>query len=401
MKSIPKNNRWLIVLGSAIVQLGLGTIYTWSLFNQPIVNKFGWDLNKVALTFSITSFALSSSTLASGKLQEKLGIKKLISICGITLGIGLILTSTAASLPMLYVTAGVIVGASDGIAYMTTLSNCIKWFPDKKGLISGISVGAYGCGSLIFKYINAGFISSKGVSAAFILWGIIVMILIFSGAQLLKDAVPQNKFFTSDVNFTVKEMLKTKEAYLLFISLFTTCMSGLYLIGIVKDIGVKLIGINASTAADAVSLVAIFNTLGRLVLGSLSDKLERTKLISVSLLVTTVATFTLSFAHLNFLTFSLCVSAIAFCFGGNITVFPPVVGELFGLENQTKNYGIIYQGFGLGALAGSFIGGIAGNFKETFIIMGILCAVSSIILAFIKPPVVSANRYSNSNKNIA
>ncbi|MBV4424078.1 hypothetical protein KM792_01675 [Clostridium tyrobutyricum] len=91
MKSISKNNRWLIVIGSVIAQLGLGTIYTWSLFNQPIVNKFGWDLNKVALTFSITSFALSFSTLASGKLQEKFGIKKLISICGMVLGMGLIL----------------------------------------------------------------------------------------------------------------------------------------------------------------------------------------------------------------------------------------------------------------------------------------------------------------------
>ncbi|MBV4420969.1 OFA family MFS transporter [Clostridium tyrobutyricum] len=82
MKSISKNNRWLIVIGSVIAQLGLGTIYTWSLFNQPIVNKFGLDLNKVALSFS---------TLASGKLQEKFGIKKLISICGMVLGMGLIL----------------------------------------------------------------------------------------------------------------------------------------------------------------------------------------------------------------------------------------------------------------------------------------------------------------------
>lgn len=389
MKSISKNNRWLIVLGSVIVQLGLGTIYTWSLFNQPIVNKFGWDLNKVALTFSITSFALSFSTLASGKLQEKLGIRKLISLCGITLGIGLILTSTASSLPILYITAGVIVGASDGIGYMTTLSNCIKWFPDKKGLISGISVGAYGCGSLLFKYINGGFIASKGVSGAFLIWGVLAMILVFSGAQLLKDAVSQNTSSSKDADFTVKEMLKTKEAYLLFISLFTVCMSGLYLIGIVKDIGVKLVGIDASTAANAVALVAIFNTLGRIVLGSLSDKIERTKLISASLLVTTAATFVLSFGHLNFTVFFVCVSAIAFCFGGNITVFPPVVGEFFGLRNQTKNYGIIYQGFGLGALAGSFIAGIAGGFKETFIIMGILCAASSIILAFIKPPLAS------------
>jgi len=254
MKSISKNNRWLIVIGSVIAQLGLGTIYTWSLFNQPIVNKFGWDLNKVALSFS---------TLASGKLQEKFGIKKLISICGMVLGMGLILTSRASSLPMLYITAGVIVGAADGISYMKTPSNCIKWFPEKKGLISGISgisVGAYGCGSLLFKYINGSLIASQGEASAFFFWGIIIMILILIGAQLLKDAVVDDTYGNKGINFTVKQMLKTKDAYLLFIAVFTACMSGLYLIGIVKDIGVRLVGLDVGIAANA-------GAMGSLVIG--------------------------------------------------------------------------------------------------------------------------------------
>ena len=212
MKKVSEN-RWLIVIGSIITQLGLGTIYTWSLFNQPLVNKFGFQLNKVAITFSITSFALAVSTLAAGKLQDKLGIRKLTSFAGLILGLGLILTSFDSSLPMLYITAGVIVGAADGIAYITTLSNCIKWFPDKKGLISGISVGAYGTGSLIFKYINGSLINNVGVSKAFLYWGLIAMALILIGSQLLKDAplVVSNSINSKNVKeFTVKEMLKTK-----------------------------------------------------------------------------------------------------------------------------------------------------------------------------------------------
>ncbi|WP_446897173.1 L-lactate MFS transporter [Clostridium sp. LBM24168] len=403
MQNISKNNRWLIVIGSIIVQLVLGTIYTWSLFNQPIVNKFGWDLNRVALTFSITSFALSFSTLASGRLQERLGIRKLVSICGIALGIGLILTSRVSSLPMLYITAGVIVGAADGIAYMTTLSNCIKWFPEKKGLISGVSVGAYGCGSLLFKYINGDMIASEGEAGAFLFWGIITMILIFSGAQLLKDAVIAESTETYDNNFTVGEMLRTKEAYLLFIAVFTACMSGLYLIGVVKDIGVSLAGLDQATAANAVAMVAVFNTVGRIVLGTVSDRMKRTKLLSLSLLVTAAATFTLSFVDMNFMIFFTCVSTIAFCFGGNITIFPPVVGEFFGLKNQTRNYGVIYQGFGIGALSGSFIAGIAGNFRGTFIVIGVLCIISSLVLAFIKLPEIRTAESSESKfkRNVA
>lgn len=388
MKST-SGHRWLIVLGTVIAQLGLGTIYTWSLFNQPLVNKFGWELNKVALTFSITSFALAFSTLFAGKLQDKLGIRKLISIAGIIMGAGLILTSKVTSISMLYIMAGLIVGAADGIAYITILSNCIKWFPEKKGLISGISVGAYGAGSLIFKYINASLISSKGVSAAFLYWGIIVMALVFVGAQLLKDA-PVEKVSvnnsSNENNFTVSQMLKTKQAYLLFIVFFTACMSGLYLIGIVKDIGVQLAGLSPEVAANAVAMVAIFNTSGRIILGALSDKVGRLKVVLFALTVTAMAVFILSFVNLNFGIFFACVAGIAFCFGGNITVFPAIVGDFFGLKNHSKNYGIIYQGFGFGALSGSVIASLVGGFKPTFIVIGILCIVSVVIVAKIKAP---------------
>lgn len=384
-------NRWLIVLGTVIAQLGLGTIYTWSLFNQPLIDKFGWQLNKVTITFSITSFALAFATLAGGKLQEKLGIRKLISISGLILGIGLILTSKVTSLTMLYVTAGIIVGAADGIAYLTSLSNCIKWFPEKKGLISGISVGAYGTGSLIFKYINGSLIYSNGVSEAFLYWGIIAMILVVIGAQLLKDApivssiINNTNNNSNEKDFSVKEMLKTKDAYFLFLIFFTSCMSGLYLIGIVKDIGVQLAGLTPAVAANAVAMVAIFNTAGRIILGALSDKLGRLNVLIFTLTVTTASVFVLSFVHLDFIIFFICVASIAFCFGGNITVFPTIVGDFFGSKNQTKNYGIIYQGFGFGALSGSFIATLAGGFIPTFIIVGGLCIVSIILTYMMNP----------------
>lgn len=295
------------------------------------------------------------------------------------------LTSRVTSLSMLYITAGVIVGAADGIAYITSLSNCIKWFPEKKGLISGISVGAYGTGSLVFKYINGSLISSNGVSETFLYWGIIVMILILVGAQLLKDAPVISSLTNNNSEkneFSVREMLKTKEAYFLFLIFFSACMSGLYLIGIVKDIGVQLAGLTPSIAANAVAMVAIFNTAGRIILGALSDKVGRLNVVIFTLIVTTISVLVLSFIQLSFTTFFACVASISFCFGGNITVFPTIVGEFFGSKNQTKNYGIIYQGFGFGALSGSFIATLAGGFIPTFIIVGGLCLVS-IILASI------------------
>jgi OFA family oxalate/formate antiporter-like MFS transporter len=384
------NNRWLIVLGTIIVQMGLGTIYTWSLFNQPLVDRFGWQLNSVAITFSITSFALAISTLFAGKLQDRWGIRRLIATAGVVLGAGLIISSQVSALWMLYIMAGVVVGFADGTAYITTLSNIIKWFPEKKGLISGISVGAYGTGSLLFKYINGSLIQNVGVSHTFLYWGIIVMIMVVGGSLLVREAKETRQAVSvqgiQTKDYTVKEMLKTKEVYLLFVMFFTACMSGLYLIGIVKDIGVRLAGLDVASAANAVALVAIFNTVGRIILGALSDKVGRLKVVAGALLVTAAAVSVLSFAKLNYGTFFACVAGIAFCFGGNITIFPAIVADFFGLKNQSKNYGIVYQGFGIGALSGSFIAAALGGFVPTFTFIAVLSIISVVIALFIKAP---------------
>ncbi|MEQ9968917.1 OFA family MFS transporter [Pectobacterium carotovorum] len=383
-------NRGLIVLGTIITQMGLGTIYTWSLFNQPLVDKFGWTLSSVATTFSITSFCLAFATLFAGKFQERIGLRRLTMIAGIALGAGLMASAASPSLTLIYLLMGVVVGFADGTAYITTLSNLIKWFPNRKGLIAGISVGAFGTGSLLFKYVNSFLIAEVGVSEAFFYWGIIVMAMILVGSSLLKEpaAVPVQQAAVQGQtrDFSLAEMLATKESYLLFIIFFTACMSGLYLIGIVKDIGVQMAGMDMAMAANAVSAIAIFNTVGRIVLGALSDNVGRMRVISFTLFVTILAVSVMTFLPLNPLLFFACVSAIAFCFGGNITVFPAIVGDFFGLKNHSKNYGVIYQGFGIGALSGSFIAAQLGGFQATFMAIIIMSVISLLITLWVKPP---------------
>ncbi|MDQ0206891.1 L-lactate MFS transporter [Alkalicoccobacillus murimartini] len=387
-----KTNRLWIVFGTVLVQMGLGTIYTWSLFNQPLAELNGWNLNAVTVTFSITSFALAFATLFSGKIQEWIGIRKLLVFSGIALGIGLMLSSFVTSLWMLYLLAGAVVGFANGTAYMSSLSNLIKWFPERKGLISGISVGAFGTGSLLFRYINGYFLSSFGVTQTFLLWGISALVLIAGGALLVREAKVSATVETNQQlkDYNVKEMLRTKQAYMLFVIFFTACMSGLYLIGIVKDAGETLAGLDAQTAANAVALVAIFNTTGRVVLGALSDKMERMHIIAATLFATALAVAVLSFAELNFGLFFACVAIIAFSFGGNITIFPAIVSDYFGMKNQSRNYGVIYQGFGFGALAGSIIFTIMGGFVPTFMVIAAMCIISFILAVLIRNPRLKA-----------
>jgi MFS transporter, OFA family, oxalate/formate antiporter len=230
------------------------------------------------------------------------------------------------------------------------------------------------------------------------------MVMVIAGSFLIKEAVitetPANANAQSGStrNYSVTEMLRTKEAYMLFIIFFTACMSGLYLIGMVKDIGVQLAGLDVSTAANAVAMVAIFNTAGRIILGALSDKVGRMKVVAGALFATALSVTALNFISLNLGIFFTCVAVIAFCFGGNITVFPAIVADYFGLKNQSKNYGVIYQGFGLGALAGSFLSVLLGGFHITFTVIAVLCVISFLIAIFISVP--GQRDKSNGNKEV-
>ena len=161
--------------------------------------------------------------------------------------------------------------------------------------------------------------------------------MIVLGACLIHQAADQGAVQETNTHeYTMKEMLGTKQVYLLFIMLFTSCMSGLYLIGMVKDIGVQLVGLSAATAANAVAMVAIFNTLGRIILGPLSDKIGRLKIVTGTFVVMASSVLVLSFVDLNYGIYFVCVASVAFCFGGNITIFPAIVGDFFGMKTIVK-----------------------------------------------------------------
>ncbi|MGL5647231.1 MAG: L-lactate MFS transporter [Clostridium sp.] len=388
--SSSKEKRIIILIGTMIAQLGLGTLYTWSLFNKPLGELHGWSVEQVVLSFSITSFSLAVGTLFSGKLQEMFGIKKVVIACSIILGLGLIIAPRMDSLTLLYIFAGVVVGAADGIAYMLTLTNCIKWFPEKKGIISGLSIGCYGLGSLIFKYINTGFLKDFGVVNAFMYWGICAFILIFIGGILLKDAVikhtAENIALYGGREYTRGELFKSPQAYLLFIAFLASCLGGLYVIGAAKNVGTSLAHLTPADAGNAVAIIAIFNTVGRFVLGGLSDKIQRTKVAAIAFAVIIISSIIILFVPLNYELFLLSVGGIAFAFGGNLTVFPSVVGEYFGLANSSKNYGIIYQGFGIGGLLGGVVANVMGGLQPTFYLVLVLGIIAFVIMIFIKAP---------------
>lgn len=389
-----KNNKpWIIVLGAVLIQLCIGAVYSWSLFNEPLIAKFGWSKNDVVFTFSIVIFVFALTTIFSGRLQDKIGPKKVSLIGGIIYGVGLILTSTATSIVQLHIYYGVIAGIGIGFCYVCPLSTCIKWFPDKKGLITGITVGAFGLGSLIFKTIIESLLSSVGVSQTFLCLGIIYLVLILVGAQFLKlpprDNLSkdiQKKTVVDENNYTVSEMIKTKTFPILWVMYLLGTISGLLVIGLAKDIGVELAALDPGTAANVVAIIALFNAGGRLIWGALSDKLGRIRVVLILFLITAVAMFYMSFVTLRFLGFFIAVASITFCFGGFLAVFPTITGDFYGMKNLGANYGIIYQSYGISALIGPIIAANTGSLITTFLISGIVSVAGLILTLTIMIP---------------
>jgi OFA family oxalate/formate antiporter-like MFS transporter len=384
-------NRGWVVIGAILIQLCIGGIYTWSLFNQPLADAFNWNKSDVFLTYSIAIFVFAFATLFAGRLQDRVG-PRLVATIGILLySGGLMLTSMVSELWQLYLTYGVMAGAGVGFVYVCPLSTLVKWFPKRKGLITGVAVGAFGLGSLVFKSAIQYFIAGIGVSQTFLVLGLISAVIGLIGASLLR--VPPIALSVSGApslplerQFVPGEMIRTRSFMFIWIMFLFASTSGLLVIGMAKDIGVQLAGLSEDVASNAVTIIALFNASGRIGWGFLSDKFGRIRVVSVMFMLTAVAMSAISVLSLNYLSFFISLAVIAFCFGGFLAVFPTITNEYYGVKNLGANYGIVYQAYGLAALLGPLIVSAVGGLRTTFQIAAVLAVLGAMITQVIPHP---------------
>ncbi|MBZ6387431.1 MULTISPECIES: L-lactate MFS transporter [Pantoea] len=384
-----QRTRWLTLVGTVITQFALGSVYTWSLFNGQLASKLDASVSQVAFSFGLLSLGLAVASSLAGKLQERFGVRRVAIGAGVLMAAGFWLTAHADNLMMLYLSAGVMVGLADGAGYLMTLSNCVKWFPERKGVISACAIGAYGLGSLGFKFICGALLSAVGLEQTFIIWGLAAMSMIILGALLMRDAPVQraaDHAARQARDYTLAQAVRLPQYWMLALMFLTACMSGLYVIGVAKDIGEGLVHLSAQTAANAVTAIAIANLSGRLVLGVLSDKMARIRVISLAQVISLAGMAILLFTRMNETTFFVSLACVAFSFGGTITVFPSLVSDFFGLNNLTKNYGLLYLGFGIGSVLGSLIASLFGGFTVTFSLIMTLLVISLLLSLMIRLP---------------
>lgn len=385
---IKSTKRWKVLLGGVMMQLCIGGIYTWSLFNQPLELKFGWSRTEVYTAYSLIVFIFAFVTIFSGRLQDKVGPRKVATMGIICFSLGLIIASQATSLMMLYLGYSLLGGIGVGMVYVCPLSTSLKWYPKKKGMVTGIIIGAFGMGGFLFNFILSYLISSVGVSTTFLIQGIVYGIIGLLGASLLR--VPQidekSDVIVNENDFSTMNMLKTKAFYLLWAMYFFGSLSGLLVIGMAQDIARDTVGLSVQTAGMAVAVAAVFNALGRLGWGALSDIIGRIRVFAALFLLTAFGMITLSTLQLNAFTYFAVLGIIVSCFGGFLATFPAVCSDYFGSYYFGSNYGILYQAYGISALVGPFLLSLFEVETTTFLIAGLLALVGFGLTFFVTVP---------------
>ena len=379
-------NKYLVLVGSLLAQVTIAGLYAWSIFGTAIQSERGWGANEILFTYALAQFVFAFSTLFSGRLVDKKGPRPALLIGGLLYGGGLILSSFATSPFILYLTYGVLTGAGVGFVYVCPLSTLIKWFPENKGMITGLSVGIFGGGSIIFKEVISKLLVGSDVSGAFFNLGLLSVVLILIGAIFTNNPEGFEKKTTEkgENDYTTAEMVKTGTFYKTWFMYWLAVIPGLLVLGAAKNIGIEVAGLDGASAAGIISILAVSNAGSRLISGTLSDKFGTLNVLKTIFVITIVSLLSLSFlADIK----AICyfgVIGVAIGYGGFLALFPTFTNQEFGSFRYASNYGVIYQAYGLAALSGIFIKTLAGSFTNTFIISAVAATIGLVLAFMIK-----------------
>lgn len=374
MKKTP--NRWLILVAAILTNLSLGAGYAWSVFQAALLETNahqGWQLSQTSLAFSISFAMVPIGMIIFGPKVDALGPKKFVFLGGILFGLGMFLTGFATSIPVLYLTYGVILGLGIGSAYGAATSVAVKWFPDKKGLAGGLTAAGFGSGPILLSPIIKQMISSVGVYKTFNILGIILLVVICAASVVMEKApvAATSAGVAAPSGKTYKEMLKEGNYWLLWAIYTMGATGGMMIIGTASDIAKTY---SLAEPVVVVMLVGLANTLGRIFWGSVSDKIGRYMTVVAMFVVVAAGLFLLA----NNQSFGAQVGIagvmmVALSFGGFLGAFPGITAENWGVQNAGTNYGWMFTAYGVAALFGPQIGAkikaATGNYTTAFFIV--------------------------------
>ncbi|HAS3577196.1 TPA: OFA family MFS transporter [Vibrio cholerae] len=401
MSKIDKAMR--ILLAGFCINLCLGILYAWSVFNKALVTDFGWSAADASSPYAIATIAFSVCLLVAGILQDRMGPRNIL-ILGTTLtGLGMIASGFASSVLMLNLTFGVMTGAGIGFGYACLSPSAMKWFhPSKKGMVNGLIAAGFGLAAIYLAPLTSALITHLGIQTSFMILGAGVLAIAVPLACTINNppagyvpaepklkAGQEAKVVAKVANLSWKAMLKTPQFYALWLMYALAASVGLMIIGNITNIA--SVQANLPNAVYLASILAIFNSGGRVAAGILSDKIGGVRTLLLAFLLqggnmVLFATFDSEFT----LIIGTAIAAVGY--GTLLAVFPSITAEFYGLKNYGTNYGVLYTSWGIGGAIGAAVVGYSmthgGGYNLAYTISAAMMAVC-ILLALITKPILA------------
>jgi OFA family oxalate/formate antiporter-like MFS transporter len=396
-------NRWGIAAAGFLMQMALGAVYAWSVFRVPLTKQFHWSISEVTFTFTISIFTLGVAAFFGGLWLNKKGPRVVALTGGFLYGLGIFLASYSADkLWWLYLSYGLISGIGLGFGYIVPVAVLVKWFPDKRGLITGIAVGGFGAGALVTAPVATRLIQSVGVLPTFAYLGVAYLIVTMATGAFMQNP-PQGwapagwtpsasqARQRAAVDYTLGRALGTWQWWALWVLLFLNVTAGISLISQESPIFQEVAKVSALAAAGMVGIASIGNAVGRIFWAWTSDAITRRWTFVVMFLVQVGLFWALpSLASATVLTVVSFI--ILMCYGGGFGTMPAFAADYFGSKNVGPIYGLMLTAWGCASAFGPLLMAnlrqTSGSYLSSLHIIAGIMAVSMVLPILVSPPKV-------------
>jgi MFS transporter, OFA family, oxalate/formate antiporter len=401
----PTRGRWGIVVAAVLVQLALGAVYAWSVFNKPLQGQFGWSKSQAVLPFEAAIGTIFIGSLIGGRIQDRVGPRPVALAGGILYSIGIMLASLVSSpgqLWLLVLTYGVLGGIGLGAAYITPIAMLAKWFPDRRGLITGIAVAGFGFGAVITGPVAKRLLDGTADKPnVFLPLGIAYLVAVLLGGSFFRnppagyrvpgfEAATTGRAVAGTRVYSLAEALRVPQWYMLTAVLALNVTCGIAFISQASDAAQGIAAVSAGTASGFVGVMGLFNGAGRIFWAALSDRIGRMTAFVGMLAVQAVCFLLIPHAG-AFAFFAVLGALIYLAYGGGFGTMPATAADFFGTPNAGAIYGAMIVAWSIGGVAGPLLlarlyEANGKSYGTPFTIIGIIAAISILLPMVIRMP---------------
>ncbi len=379
-KPYDSTTRWKIAIAAVAIHLSIGSVYAWSVFVKPLQAMHGWSRPEITWTFSIAIVMLGLSAAFGGTWMERNGPSKSALVSGLCFGVGVVgagVASMVGSLWLLYATYGFIGGIGLGMGYISPVSTLLKWFPDRRGLATGMAVFGFGAGALITGPIATFLIEGFGVPATFWILGSVYLVAILFASRVLRfpprgycpegwsPETSKTTGFRSDRDYELGEAVATPQFWLLWVLFFVNISAGIMLISLASPMAQEIVGLSAAEAGVMVGLMGIFNGAGRLFWSTSSDYLGRAATYG-TMFILQIVIFVMLPNLRSVILFQASFFLVMTCYGGGFATCPAFIADLFGALRAGAIHGVILTAWSAAGIFGPALGALIRESTQSY-----------------------------------